>query len=266
MSAPVSPNQCHFRMSFTLILLTIAGQLSQVKESLQTDATRELPQPAISISSDRVFKKGEDVRIECRSPGLYSGSTFYLKRNGKATFDTQQTVPRMEDTATFTIYNLSASDQGTYHCFYRKLISGRWATSQLSSEVALKVYDGDSEGHSSEDLPFKVNSWILIAFVAGAIVLGLILIAVGWFVYRKISNARRNRNNGDNLWTTLDSNTCSPYRVSSRRSFRFSRDLETPREQEGENAYCTNQSTEFLNGTQTHPGLHAKPYFITFRE
>ncbi|XP_062890924.1 uncharacterized protein LOC134338790 isoform X2 [Mobula hypostoma] len=163
MSAPVSPNQCHLRMSFTLILLTIAGQLSQVKESLQTDA--------------------------------------------------------------------------------------------------------DSGGQSSEDLPFKVNTWILIVIVAGAIVLGLIVIAIVWFVRRKISNARRNRNNRDNLWTTPDSNTCSPYRVSIRSSFRFSRDLETPREQECENAYCASQSTEFLNDTQHSPrGLHTKPYFITFRE
>ncbi|XP_072102874.1 uncharacterized protein [Mobula birostris] len=267
MSAPVSPNQCHLRMPFTLILLTIAGQLSQVKESLQTDTTRVLPQPAISISSDRVFKKGEDVRIECRSPGLYPGSTFYLKRVGKATFDAQRTVPRTEDTATFNIYNVSASDQGTYHCFYRKQISRQWETSHLSSEVELMVHDAASEGQSSDDLPFKVNTWILIAIVAGAIVLGLIVIAIVWFVRRKISNARRNRNNRDNLWTTPDSNTCSPYRVSIRRSFRFSRDLETPREQEGENSYYASQSTEFLNDTQYSPrGLHMKPYFITFRE
>ncbi|XP_072102868.1 uncharacterized protein [Mobula birostris] len=266
MSAPVSPNQCHLRMPFTLILLTI-GQLSQVKESLQTDTTRVLPQPAISISSDRVFKKGEDVRIECRSPGLYPGSTFYLKRVGKATFDAQRTVPRTEDTATFNIYNVSASDQGTYHCFYRKQISRQWETSHLSSEVELMVHDAASEGQSSDDLPFKVNTWILIAIVAGAIVLGLIVIAIVWFVRRKISNARRNRNNRDNLWTTPDSNTCSPYRVSIRRSFRFSRDLETPREQEGENSYYASQSTEFLNDTQYSPrGLHMKPYFITFRE
>ncbi|XP_062890923.1 uncharacterized protein LOC134338790 isoform X1 [Mobula hypostoma] len=178
MSAPVSPNQCHLRMSFTLILLTIAGQLSQVKESLQTDAGSE----------------GQ------------------------------------------------------------------------SSEVP-PFKDADSGGQSSEDLPFKVNTWILIVIVAGAIVLGLIVIAIVWFVRRKISNARRNRNNRDNLWTTPDSNTCSPYRVSIRSSFRFSRDLETPREQECENAYCASQSTEFLNDTQHSPrGLHTKPYFITFRE
>uniref|UniRef100_UPI00398EE820 killer cell immunoglobulin-like receptor 3DL1 isoform X2 n=1 Tax=Pristiophorus japonicus TaxID=55135 RepID=UPI00398EE820 len=229
---------------------------------------RELPAPNIAIDSrDGVYEKGEAARIECRSPGYHLGSTFYLKRDGEERYQLHNTVPDGEDTATFDFVNLTMKQQGNYRCFYSKKVSGIWKTSTLSNTVQIIVRDNSMEPQSTETPGIKENIWTLTGIVAGGVVLILIITVTVWYICRQKSKAREHRNDAANLWTTFGDNISNPQAVNNRSSFRFSQDLQCPRDEDEGIAYYANHSTEFLNDTQLSPrGLNKKPYFVTFRE
>uniref|UniRef100_UPI00398EAD54 uncharacterized protein isoform X3 n=1 Tax=Pristiophorus japonicus TaxID=55135 RepID=UPI00398EAD54 len=223
-------------MLFNLMFLTVCC-LSQAQVVPSTGTVRELPAPNIAIDSrDGVYEKGEAARIECRSPGYHLGSTFYLKRDGEERYQLHNTVPDGEDTATFDFVNLTMKQQGNYRCFYSKKVSGIWKTSTLSNTVQIIVRDNSMEPQSTETPGIKAK-------------------------------AREHRNDAANLWTTFGDNISNPQAVNNRSSFRFSQDLQCPRDEDEGIAYYANHSTEFLNDTQLSPrGLNKKPYFVTFRE
>ncbi|XP_067878195.1 uncharacterized protein [Heterodontus francisci] len=241
---------------------------------LTVDTVRDLPPPTIAISApNEVFEEGTAARIECRSPGHHEGSTFYLMKDGQSTSIAQKTVPDREDTATFQLVNLTMQDQGQYRCFYRKKESGRWKNSMLSDPVQIHL-PGNSWNAESPDPPrIQGNIWVLTGIVAGGAVFIMIITAIVCCICRKKSESRRRRNDGADLWTTSDNNINNLRKfimmeaANKRNSFRFSQDLEHPREEEEGSAYFANHSTEFLNDTELTPGgLNRKPYFITFRE
>ncbi|XP_041038324.1 CXADR-like membrane protein isoform X2 [Carcharodon carcharias] len=244
-------------MLFGLLFLTVALArcLSQEQRLAKKDAVGELPAPVIVIDrGDGVLAEGNSARIECRTSSYYTGSTFYLKREGEEKHVEAKAVPDGEDTVTFLLLNLTAQHQGTYRCYYSNQKSGSWRNSTLSNPVQLTI-------HGIE------NKWLFIGIGAGGVVVLLILIAAVWCICRKKAESRRKKNDGSNLWTAFDSNIDTPYGENNRRSFRFSRGQDPRMKEEEGSVYTANHSTEFLNDTQFTPrGSQKKPYFITFME
>ncbi|XP_078269894.1 uncharacterized protein LOC144601568 [Rhinoraja longicauda] len=245
-------------MTFQLLILTF-GQLSQGTEYLPPGIETELPRPTITLMPDRVFVNGESARIDCRCPGQYTGSTVYLKQFHKLMDEVKQTLTHDEDTATFNFTKISSESHGSYQCFYKTYISGRWMTSQLSKRVEFVVQDEES----SEKPNLPVNIWTWVAFVAGGVIMVILTITVAWCIYRKVLKSRRDSMNRSNFWTSLARTDT----ISNRQSFRFSRNTENLRENGEEDIYYANQSSEYLKESPDREnGSNSKPYFITFRE
>ncbi|XP_043556228.1 uncharacterized protein LOC122554904 [Chiloscyllium plagiosum] len=250
-------------MFASLVFLAIVClQVQMIRNAGQ----RELPPPIIVLHSHNgVFEKGDSARMECRTPGSYSGSTIYLVRDGVSAYMDQQTVPSREDTASFELVNLTVQHQGDYRCFYRRKESNVWKDSRLSTPVRITIHDHSLENQSPGAAVFR-NVWAQVGMVVGGVVLILIVIAMLWYICKKRAKSQRRHNASSNLWTAFDNNIDN-YEVMKRRTLTLSRGLDLRSQGDGETGYSARHSTEFLTDMQLSPrGSQKKPFFITFRE
>ncbi|XP_048471470.1 uncharacterized protein LOC125486720 isoform X2 [Rhincodon typus] len=235
-----SSTLCYIRMFVSLLFLAIGSVRAQ---TIANAGERELPPPIIALySHDGIFEKGSSARMECRTPASYTGSTFYLVRDGTSAYIAQRTVVSREDTATFELVNLTVRHQGDYRCFYKRKESGFWKDSRLSTPVRITIHDQSLENQSLGAAVFR-NIWVLVGMVAGGVVLILIIIAMMWYIYRKRDE------------------------VTKRHTLTLSQGLDLRSEGDRETGYSANNSTEFLTDVRLCPrGSQKKPFFITFQE
>ncbi|XP_052536603.1 T-cell-interacting, activating receptor on myeloid cells protein 1-like isoform X1 [Tympanuchus pallidicinctus] len=155
------------------------SELSDPVELVVTDRT--YPLPSISMSSGRNVGTGTNVTIQCHNK--YNGVTFLHKDGLSAPIQHQK--PDGGGTATFTLFEVTPADSGTYRCSYRP--GGLYfLSSPLGENVTLEVTPlTGSQGD---------NGWphgTLVAAVAGscAAAFAFILVLVASFLLA----ARRRR-------------------------------------------------------------------------
>ncbi|XP_052526687.1 T-cell-interacting, activating receptor on myeloid cells protein 1-like [Tympanuchus pallidicinctus] len=138
------------------------SQLSDPVELVVTDLI--YPLPSISMSSGRNVGTGTNVTIQCRNE--YNGVTFLHKDGLSAPIQHQK--PDGWGTATFTLFEVTPADSGTYRCSYRP--GGLYFLSSLLGEnVTLEVMPSPAP-------PGDARRSLVVAVVRGcaaALVFGL---------------------------------------------------------------------------------------------
>ncbi|XP_048789083.1 leukocyte immunoglobulin-like receptor subfamily B member 2 [Lagopus muta] len=167
--------QCQYRVSKP----RGTSELSDPVELVLTDPS--YPPPAISLSPKEAVEMGTNVTIQCCNQE-YEGIIFLHKDGLSAPLQHQK--PDGGGTATFTLFEVTPADSGTYRCSYR--IGGSYFLSSLLGEnVTLEVVAGD--GKPKHPHPTGDNGWphgTLVASVAGscAAAFAFILVLVASFL------------------------------------------------------------------------------------
>ncbi|XP_067878173.1 uncharacterized protein [Heterodontus francisci] len=92
------------------------------------------PQPVISASPKYpVYIAGETVTITCRDAPGDSADRFQLLKDSTSVMDST----RSQRALTYIIRNVSSSDGGSYTCFSKAHVSGRWIPSSASDAIEI---------------------------------------------------------------------------------------------------------------------------------
>ncbi|XP_078390406.1 uncharacterized protein LOC144672436 [Cetorhinus maximus] len=94
------------------------------------------PQPTVSTSPTHpAYVAGETVTIRCTVPRGYPSGRFQLLKGSVTLIDSNRT----QQSLTYPIRNVGASDEGVYTCNYQAQVSGRWIRSHQSQPVRITL-------------------------------------------------------------------------------------------------------------------------------
>ncbi|XP_021239499.1 killer cell immunoglobulin-like receptor 3DL3 isoform X6 [Numida meleagris] len=141
------------------------------------------PPPEISLSPGRQVRTGTNITIRCWNKDF--GATFLLHKDG-CSAPIQGQNPDGGGTATFTLFQVTPSDAGTYRCSYH--IKGYFPlmSSLLGNSVSLEVTS--TPAHPGAEVESHGN--LVVAVVGGCAVALMFILVLIIFV---LLAARRRR-------------------------------------------------------------------------